>query len=406
MRKNGLVPALAQKLSRKRLIFTVTTGRSGTKYLARALSRLDGVTSRHEPWPEFSEVMRTVQEDAGVARGFLVERKLPVIAQEKGHVYIETSHAFAKGFLEPLLALKIVPDLILLRRPPRDVALSLFKLGEIPGWSEWYLSPSDPDVLPLHRWYEMEDYQLCYWYCLEMERRMVRYKTMIATAGGLVAETSLADVTTVGGLAQLLSNLRLPAMSEPVRRAFEIAPPKPVNMKARDKREQPSVVPHDLDRLEQEVAEKVAAKSDDAALEPPTDLLARRRRPTSWIGNVSRIHEQVQALLRRGKRILLVDDGKLPDYISAADGVVPFTQQGGRYWGPPRNDAHAMAELARHEESGVDMLVLAWTAFWWLEEYPALDEALRARFARRTANEAFQIFDLKATFDTTSRRPD
>ena len=54
----------------KRLIFTVTTGRSGTLYLARVLGLFRGTKSLHEPKPTFSSAFRTVQTAPSTAREF------------------------------------------------------------------------------------------------------------------------------------------------------------------------------------------------------------------------------------------------------------------------------------------------------------------------------------------------
>jgi len=52
----------------KRLFFTVTTGRSGTLYLARVLDLFRGTRSLHEPKPTFSSAFRTVQTVPATAR--------------------------------------------------------------------------------------------------------------------------------------------------------------------------------------------------------------------------------------------------------------------------------------------------------------------------------------------------
>ena len=74
-----------------------------------------------------------------------------------------------------MLGLGLLPSLILLRREPRLIALSNLERYAIPARTrlglEWLLQPNDPDVLQLPAWRRMSDYQLCFWYALEMERR-------------------------------------------------------------------------------------------------------------------------------------------------------------------------------------------------------------------------------------------
>jgi hypothetical protein len=211
------VDRLCQELQGKRLVFTVTTGRSGTAYLSHMLSLVPGTSSHHEPMPCFSDVMRDVQGNPRLADRFWVDRKLPAILQTNARIYAETSHVFCKGFLEPLLCLGIVPDLILLKRAHRRVALSLCRLDTVPGRSElglrWLLSPDDPGVLPLPRWQDLSDYQLCYWYCLEIERRAGIYADLLRERGARVVTTSIAALKTASGFRTLLRQLELPELT-------------------------------------------------------------------------------------------------------------------------------------------------------------------------------------------------
>lgn len=204
---------IIEQVQEKRLIFTVTTGRSGTAYLAAVLGYAQGVYSVHEPLPEFANVLRPVQNNSDLARQFLLDEKLPAILRAPTPIYIETSHLVCKGFLEPLLELGIIPDLIIHRRPTRDVALSMFKMGTIPGRSDkgllFYLSPADPEVLELSDWKSLHDYQLCYWYCLEIERRARLYKALFLQQGARIAETTLVDLKIFSGLTKCFSDLDL-----------------------------------------------------------------------------------------------------------------------------------------------------------------------------------------------------
>jgi len=200
-------------IRKKRLVFTVTTGRSGTAYLAAIFGYAQNVHSFHEPVPEYAKVLRAAQGDPACARRFLLEEKFPEIALDGTDIYIETSHLACKGFLEPMLDLGIVPDLIIHRRNPRDVALSMFTMGTIPGRSDkglrFYLSPDDPGVLELSDWQELHDYQLCYWYCLEIERRAIDYSKLFVQHGARIAETTLFELKTFSGLKNCFLDLDL-----------------------------------------------------------------------------------------------------------------------------------------------------------------------------------------------------
>lgn len=205
---------LKRRLAGKRLIFTVTTGRSGTNYMNNMLTYLPGVKSLHEADPQFQKVLRPMQQNPELAYRFWIEEKLPAIAAYAEPIYVETSHVFCKGFLEPLLDLGIVPDLILLSRDKREVAISMYQLNHTPARSHigriYHVQPDDPGVLPLPGWETLHDYQLNYWYTLEIERRSRVYAEEIRRRGGIAYAVTLEDFSTVIGYWKLLLGMNLP----------------------------------------------------------------------------------------------------------------------------------------------------------------------------------------------------
>ncbi len=190
--------ALLAKLARKRLIFLVTAGRTGTAFLTKLLELIPDSISLHEPEPAFQRYLRQVQADPRVADEFLLRSKLPFIADLPVQVYIETSHVVAKGYLGPLINLGLVPSLILLRRPPRKIARSFLERYTVPGRTkyglEYLIHPGDPGVLPLSGWRTMSDYQLCFWYALEMERRQAIYGALVRELGGAVIDIATEEL--------------------------------------------------------------------------------------------------------------------------------------------------------------------------------------------------------------------
>lgn len=179
--------ALLEAVRQKVLVFTVTAGRSGTAYLAQLLAVLPRTTALHEPAPHFAYFLRQVQHAPELARRYLLEYKLPSIAAIATPRYAEVSHLFGKGFLEPMLDLGIVPRLVMLRRHPRLVAVSWLTKGAVPGRAKrglkLHIHPGDPGVVPFPNWWAATDYQLCFWYALEMERRQRVYAQLLQRAG-------------------------------------------------------------------------------------------------------------------------------------------------------------------------------------------------------------------------------
>ena len=192
----------------KRLVLTVTTGRSGTNYVHHLLQDLPELLCLHEPAPDFLDAMRATQADPAVAEAFLLEKKLPFIRAQAGSIYLETGHLACKGFIEPMIRHGIVPDLIILTRDKIQVATSLYMLEVIPGRSEagllYLLSPDDPTVVGIEGWQRIHDWALCYWYCLEIERRASVYKTMLEGLGGLTFTTSIEALKQPGATRPLV----------------------------------------------------------------------------------------------------------------------------------------------------------------------------------------------------------
>jgi hypothetical protein len=182
------IDALIERVKRKQLIFTVTAGRTGTTYLTRLLALFPDTASTHEPSPSFVYYLRQAQRSPELARHFLLDYKLPFIVELAETRYVETGHLFCKGFFEPLLDLGIVPRVVILRRHPRLIAASLLTRRTVPGRGKlglkYLVHPGDPGVLPLTAWTSRSDYQLCFWYALEMERRQRDYAERLARAGG------------------------------------------------------------------------------------------------------------------------------------------------------------------------------------------------------------------------------
>jgi hypothetical protein len=180
--------ALVDAVRRKHLVFTVTAGRSGTTYLTHLFELLPDITSLHEPQPSFVYFLRQAQRSPAIARRFLLDFKLPFIAGHAATRYAETGHLLCKGCFEPLLDLGIVPRIVLLRRHPRLIATSLLTRRTVPGRGKlgfkYLVHPSDPGVLPLAQWTGRTDYQLCFWYALEIERRQRAYAARLERAGG------------------------------------------------------------------------------------------------------------------------------------------------------------------------------------------------------------------------------
>lgn len=209
---------LKEQILNKRMLFTVTTGRSGTKYLSYLLSLLKNVHSEHEAEPAFDDYYRGILNGQDSYERFWSELKLPHISSTTGSVYADVSHVACKGFLEYLWDQDIYPSLIILRRDKRSVAKSLHRLNTIPGRSKLGLkylnAPYDKDVLALDiDWQTLTDYQLCYWYTLEIERRQNLYKKLYLKQNKHFVDVEFESLTNGSGFTEIIKKLELPKFS-------------------------------------------------------------------------------------------------------------------------------------------------------------------------------------------------
>jgi len=199
---------------RKKLIFTVTAGRTGTKYLAQLLAAVPDTTALHDPDPSYRQLMRVAAQDPGIARAFFLQLKFKFMAAAPGAVYAETSHMFCKGFFVPLLQMGLRPCLVFLRRSPREVALSFLERDMVPTrtplGNAYLLRPDDANVLPIPGWKKLTNYQLCFWYALAMERRQWRYAEFARSLELPAFDTTATELNAYPRFAAMLDRFGIP----------------------------------------------------------------------------------------------------------------------------------------------------------------------------------------------------
>jgi SAM-dependent methyltransferase len=71
-----------------------------------------------------------------------------------------------------------------------------------------------------------------------------------------------------------------------------------------------------------------------------------------------------------------------------------FLERDGRYWGPPSDDAEAIAELMRMQQAGATHIAFPWHCFWWFEHFAGFDRYLRNACKCLLANDRVTIFEL------------
>lgn len=131
----------------------------------------------------------------------------------------------------------------------------------------------------------------------------------------------------------------------------------------------------------------------------PSGVRSDRPEPTlstdPWAHRLRLARRELDGVLGPGSPITLADSGELSYDFSADRPVTPFPHRDGLYWGPPADDAAACKELDALVSAGSRYLVVAWPAFWWLEEYPRFRRHL-ARSARcLLRNDRLVVFELR-----------
>jgi len=165
-------------------VFTISTGRSGTKTMCGLGACLDNVASFHEAHPIMHGDIkqRFNQGDEKAAEEYFVRRKLPrIVWFSRGKsVYLESNHMFIKSFCKA--AIKYLGPkmrVIILFRDPLKTALSMVGKNTIPGagrGNHWYLDPAWPENLLqvgdlLTQLQYQHDLFPCLWYWYEIKCR-------------------------------------------------------------------------------------------------------------------------------------------------------------------------------------------------------------------------------------------
>ena len=200
----------------EKLLLTLSSGRSGTAKLADILSHIPEMYAEHESDPPFKQMRKRNLTDRKSGKEFVdlvFDKWQSQNRKYVAHTCPDATDGFIHHFLE-----KTIPDFIVLRRPMREVALSMFKLNWIPGFnskfSGLYAAPDEPYVLlNFHDWKKANHYQLCYWWCLESEARIQTYIPLVQTAGSKVWQTTLNEILTLNGINQMLSYFELPLLN-------------------------------------------------------------------------------------------------------------------------------------------------------------------------------------------------
>ncbi|MEI6668895.1 MAG: hypothetical protein WCP29_12120 [Acidobacteriota bacterium] len=197
VRHSALVTSLARRFLRirtsrlERLVFTATTGRSGTLTLTRLFSLVPDCASFHEPYPIMNGLVlkaASYGEDALVDRIYHRAKTIRILRSAVGYrYYMEANHLFVKTFIRQ--AIEDFGDRIAvvhLVRSPVEVAQSIFSLQSLPGTEEgniWWLDYHAPtNIIRIAELLDADPefshpFYRCLWYWYEVELRFAGWRT-------------------------------------------------------------------------------------------------------------------------------------------------------------------------------------------------------------------------------------
>jgi hypothetical protein len=105
---------------------------------------------------------------------------------------------------------------------------------------------------------------------------------------------------------------------------------------------------------------------------------------------------ELRAVTPLDERVILVNDDFWGPEILGERRPLPFLEDDGEPWGPPADDAEAIAELERMRRAGASTIAFVSTAFWWLEHYTEFHAYLRRSFPCIAESARVVAFDLRA----------
>jgi glycosyltransferase involved in cell wall biosynthesis len=134
------------------------------------------------------------------------------------------------------------------------------------------------------------------------------------------------------------------------------------------------------------------------------DLNLRRSELTSylvphlnltWMERLRIAIREIEALIPAEDTLILVDEDKWGTTMISGRPCIPFLEQDGKYWGPPRDDQTAIRELERLRRTGANYIVFGWPAFWWLDYFSQFHQHVRSQFRLVLKNSRLVVFDLR-----------
>jgi len=105
--------------------------------------------------------------------------------------------------------------------------------------------------------------------------------------------------------------------------------------------------------------------------------------------------EEIMQFIAPTEAFILVDDEQIRSDLPHRRSI-PFLEKSGQYWGPPPDDATAIAEMERLRKAGAKYIVFTWPTFWWIQYYVGFYRHVTSTCRCVLKNDRLEIFALPA----------
>lgn len=196
----------------------LTPGRSGSTFLYYAFNQIPGVfayESYYACTDNVEQCFSSIYGKSLAEKNQFIKSKIDFIENMDCKYHVDTVSLICQdNNLELFIDNGYKPNVITLRRDPRDVALSWYNLGWDPTKSPLTsVKPSDKDAIKITL-QNPHDYQYCLWYCFEIERLARQYKDKLESWGIRHYETSLSNIVDKDKFNTMLDFFGMPNISE------------------------------------------------------------------------------------------------------------------------------------------------------------------------------------------------
>jgi SAM-dependent methyltransferase len=115
-----------------------------------------------------------------------------------------------------------------------------------------------------------------------------------------------------------------------------------------------------------------------------------------WYVRLQQAVADIRLFVPENASLILINDNQwsLAESELRPRQILPFLEHDGQYWGAPPDDATAIAELTRMQQTGATHVAIPWHCFWWLEHFTGFDGYLRHSCKCLLANDRVIIFQL------------